>query len=437
MKTKLLYGLAIVAVFLSAATTQAATLYKIDIDSTTGGGGLGLQTESGWTSLDATEPSENDSVTVDGVVFKVTSTTGSRLRTSGGVANPNALTADFVYDAGAGTAVILNFGGAGDLQAGIWDVDMYSYDASAQPGNQFGAYRVNGTQRIVGNAVLPKAAEPAITFQFESDGTSAYDVFLRENSANDRTRLNAVQLTYLTSLASATATVVKYNLDDGTTDVSATTATSQTDAVDELAAFLSATSITSGVGWGREDPANGNNANVGNGSGTESQTDDNNTWWARGSTLPNTADHTTPYASFTVTPDAGSALDLSDGVLGVKMGATDRNQAGTLEFNVRLRSSVDSFASDLDIASMVVDQNNVDPLYVTSYLDLSSLGTVTDPLEFRLYFSDNSTNGAMHPILDTVSLIGEVVPEPSTFALAALGLLGLLGWGRRRRSTKY
>jgi len=25
------------------------------------------------------------------------------------------------------------------------------------------------------------------------------------------------------------------------------------------------------------------------------------------------------------------------------------------------------------------------------------------------------------------------VPEPSTFALAAFGLLGLLGWGRRRR----
>jgi len=29
------------------------------------------------------------------------------------------------------------------------------------------------------------------------------------------------------------------------------------------------------------------------------------------------------------------------------------------------------------------------------------------------------------------------IPEPTTFVLSALGLLGLLGWGRRRRRTKY
>ena len=428
----LLFGLAVAW----AATGQAATVYKIDIDSTTSGGGLGLQTEPGWTSLDATEPSENDSVTVDGVVFKVTSSTGSRLRTSGGAPNPNALTADFVYDAGPDTAVILHFGVAGDLQAGIWDVDLYSNDSGAQPGNQFAAYRVNGSATIVGNAVTPEAVDPAITFQFESDGTSAYDVFVRERSGNDRSRLNAVQLTYLTGLSAATDTVLKYNLDDGASDVSADVGTSQTDGVDVLAADLSATAITSGLGWGREDPANGNNANVGNGSGPESQTDDNNTWWARANTLPATPD-STHYASFTVTPDAGMGLDLSDGVLGVKMGATERNEGGNLEFNVTLRSSADGFASDLDVASTAADQNIDDPLYVTSYLDLSSLGTVTDPLEFRLYFSDNSGSGAKHPILDTVFLLAktEVIPEPATMCALGLAVAGLGGYLRKRRNA--
>jgi len=89
----------------------------------------------------------------------------------------------------------------------------------------------------------------------------------------------------------------------------------------------------------------------------------------------------------------------------VKMGATDRNVAGTLAFNVTLRTSADGFASDLDVALTVADQNDKDPLYVLSYLDLSSLGIVTDALEFRLYFDDNSGSGSKHPLLDTVSLL--------------------------------
>jgi hypothetical protein len=192
------------------STTLAATNYKIDIDSTTSGGGLPIQTEPGWTSLDATQPSENDSVTVDGVTFRVTSTDGSRLRTSAGSPNPNALTADFVFDDGNNQAVILNFGSAGDLQPGIWNVDLYSNDSGSQPGAQYAAYRVNGSQTIISNAVLPNTTDPAVTFQFESDGTSAYGVFTRERG-NDRSRLNAVELTLLSSLSPATDTIVRYD----------------------------------------------------------------------------------------------------------------------------------------------------------------------------------------------------------------------------------
>ena len=384
--------------------------------------------------MDATEPSDNKSVTIDGVQFRIGSSDGSRLRVSGGSANPNALTGDFVYDDGDGQAVVLYFGGAGDLQSGIWSVDMYSNDAGAQPGNQYAAYRVNNSERIVGIAVGPNATDPAITFQFESDGTSAYDVFLRERG-NDRTRLNAVELTHMSSLTPGTATVLRYNLDDGASDVSAAAGTSQSDAVDVLAANLSASLITSGPGWGKE--VGGNNANVGNGSGLESQTDDGHTWWSRGSLLPDNGTNDTHYASFTVTPENGKGLDLSDGLLGVKMGATERNETGNLEFNLTLRTSEDGFASDIDIASMLADDNESDPLYVTSYFDLESLGMITEPLEIRLYSSDNSGSSGRHPILDSVFLLGtiESVPEPSTFALALFALLGV-GWFCRSRRSK-
>jgi hypothetical protein len=187
----------VLGIALCSSTAWGSLIYKIDIDSTTQGGGLPLQTQPGWTSLDATQPSEGDSVIVKGVEFKVASTDGSRLRVSGGSPNPNALTGDFVFDDGAGQAVILLFGGAGDLQAGIWEVDVYTNDSGAQPGAQIVGWRKNNAETIVSTSVSPSAIDPAITFRFQSDGVSAYDVFVRENSGNNRSRLNAVQLTYI------------------------------------------------------------------------------------------------------------------------------------------------------------------------------------------------------------------------------------------------
>jgi hypothetical protein len=230
--------------------------------------------------------------------------------------------------------------------------------------------------------------------------------------------------------------IVRYNLDDGTTDESATSTTSQTDAADVVGLHVGASTITSGPGWGREDPANGNNSNVGNGTGPESQTDDNNTWWARGSTLPNDID-TTHFAAFTVTPESGWGLDLTEGELEVKFGATDRNEGGTLEFNITVRSSVDEFTSDLGLLSITVDNNSNDPEYLRDAVSLAFPDLITEDLEFRLYFDDNSGSANKHPLLDTVSLLGRIkeVPEPSTLGLVTIGLLSLgsIGWRRRRR----
>lgn len=172
--------------------------FFIDIDSTNLGGSshTGVETESGWTSLDA---SGAGSVTVDGVTFTPFSEDGDRIRVSGGNANPNDLTGDFVFDDGPGESVGLLFGGAGDLEAGTWRVELWIWDETNSVDPVIVGYRRNGAETIVASGVLADADNPAISFVFESDGIGAYDVFVRDapGGSTHRTRLNAVRLVLL------------------------------------------------------------------------------------------------------------------------------------------------------------------------------------------------------------------------------------------------
>jgi hypothetical protein len=173
--------------------TRAANIYTIDINDADNS-----LTEAGWTGLDANHTGNGGAVIVDSVSFAPFSADGARLRGTTTSPSPDALVGDFVFDDGAGQAVGLSFGGAGDLQAGDWQVEVWIWDADYTGSGSltsFVGWRANGTETIVANDVESLATGPAITFNFTSDGTAAYDVFVRENNAGNRTRLNAVRLT--------------------------------------------------------------------------------------------------------------------------------------------------------------------------------------------------------------------------------------------------
>lgn len=176
------------ALLVTTASAHAATVYSFDIDSNAGGP---IATAPGWTSYPMGSTGNGTPVEVDGISFSVGSADGSRTRTG-----LNDLTRDFAFDDGAGQALIFFFGGAGDLAAGLWQVEVWAHDNDFVPlGNQIVGYRTNGAETEVTNTAASHPTDPIATFTFESDGVSAYDVYLRENNANNRSRLNAVRLT--------------------------------------------------------------------------------------------------------------------------------------------------------------------------------------------------------------------------------------------------
>ena len=202
--------------------------FKIDID-------VGAPvTEPGWTSLRAS--GSGGAAAVDGTTFQIYTADGSRNRSG-----PNDLTRDFVFDDGSGQAVGVIISG---LPAGTWDTSLWSWDDSypTDIGPQFIGYTKHdsggtssGPERIATDSAAVHATDPAGSLLINSDGTSQYRVFLRENNTQDRSRLNAIELTRV-------AAPTLYQIDIDSTN--------------------GGTSIATQAGWTSLDASNGNGSRV-------------------------------------------------------------------------------------------------------------------------------------------------------------------------------
>jgi len=165
-------------------------LIRVDIDAAQGGNPIA--TAPGFVSLDAT--SGNDSwVDVNGVVLQVFGTAGSRNR--GG---SNHLTGDFIFDGGSGQDSGVRIYGLPD---GIWEASVWAWDNSFPTTvsdqivgiTQFGA----GDEILFTDSFAPDPDDP-FTFRFDSTGLpNGFGIFTRENNQWNRSRFNAIQLSYI------------------------------------------------------------------------------------------------------------------------------------------------------------------------------------------------------------------------------------------------
>jgi uncharacterized protein (TIGR03382 family) len=142
----------------------------------------------------------------------------------------------------------------------------------------------------------------------------------------------------------------------------------------------------------------------------------------------------TDYFSFGFTIASGFSANLDSLYLGSR-------SSGTGPGTVGIFSSLDNYASAIATINQAQGGN-----FVNSVINLSSLGTVSGTVEFRVYAIGNgSANGGTTGSAGTfrltayfanggfdrnLQITGDVIPTPGSLAL--LGLAGLVA-GRRRR----
>lgn len=141
------------------------------------------------------------------------------------------------------------------------------------------------------------------------------------------------------------------------------------------------------------------------------------------------------FGQFEVTVTPGMQLNLSS--LGIGMQLT--RGADNESFTVHLRSSLDNFASDIDVATLMGDSGvNVIDGFGTFDLSDAAFQGLTGSVTFRLYMvtniSSRKSEGSQYiRITPDVVLNGTVSPIPEPGSLALCGLGSVLMLRRRRR----
>lgn len=136
------------------------------------------------------------------------------------------------------------------------------------------------------------------------------------------------------------------------------------------------------------------------------------------------------YFTFTITPAGGYSLNLAN----LSVDYANYTNDGTFPaVSFFLRSSVNSFSSNIGSTVNVLASSN--GAFANTIFSLSGAGfqNVSGPIEFRLYVQDGLSDADRGILFDNIILNGTAIPEPSTYAMIGVGAALLIGARYRRR----
>ncbi|GEM_PF-6273852 len=142
------------------------------------------------------------------------------------------------------------------------------------------------------------------------------------------------------------------------------------------------------------------------------------------------------FYTFSISPVAGYSFSLSS--LSFDYANYGPGIGSFPAENFFVRTSADGFNANL--AGAVTAGATTNGTFANASISLSAkpeLQNVSGPLEIRIYIYDNTTTAGRGALLDNITLNGTfaLVPEPSTYALTALGALMLCGVRRVRKAS--
>ena len=143
------------------------------------------------------------------------------------------------------------------------------------------------------------------------------------------------------------------------------------------------------------------------------------------------------YYSFTITPAAGTALQLTS--LTFNLGGSANSQ-GNFIVSAFLRTSVDNFSANTGTITSgsysVPNDGNAHFNSTGTNIDLSGLSSIAGTTTLEIYSYINTSNsGGVYARINNVMLNATTIPipEPSTYALGLGAFTGLFAFSRRRK----